>query len=448
MPQRRKKVLKDIKITHAFFNQVDSSLCQCCSDESHHHAFRAVNPGDSGNGKFIEFGPGRNPLIPSLHEIDDGIGDTTSSSAPAKIAKEQYKKLTHAQKQELKAAVDTQPAISKPQAITRALQLAQKQVTDAPAIDKQSQPTTACSLDNLDEVAETYDHICSRYKAEEERIMAKITEVVGDLAVTASDPDRSRTDRLAAELDINVWNIHSKLNTPLSSMVRQTQLFNLEKRFGCVKEKCQALANQVLANQALANDDKKCSGEEVPVKWSLSSQQKWNNPSKLVETASKPRKKKAKKRLAGIEAVDQIQRNIKLAIDEFQELKETIRNAETPIKLPDLPASFTYAGVPVPRDIPDDIRQRYFDVEFAYANIGGFEEFKGLEGEALERLIPVSDMLEIWANASDEVWYVHPEAILTCSVPKSAANEAFLDMALVSLSDTISSRYSNVKSVC
>ena len=443
MPQRRKKVLNDIKLTHAFFNQVDSrvdsSLCQCCGDESHHHAFRAVNRGDSDNGKFIELGPGRNPLIPFLHEIDDGIGDTTSSAVPAIIGKEQYKKLTHAQKQEVQAAVDTQPAISKPQAITRATQLTHKQATDAPAIDKQSQPTTASfNLDNLDEVAETYDQICSRYKAEEERIMAKLTEVVGDLAVTASDPDLSRTDRLAAELDINVWNIHSKLNIPLSSMVRQSQLFNTEKRFGCVQEKCQALAKEA----------KKCSGEEVPVKWSLSSQQKWNFPSKLVESASKPRKKKAKKRLVGIEAVDQIQRNIKLAIEEFQELKETIRNAETPIKLPDLPASFTYAGVPVPRDIPDDIRQRYFDVEFAYADVLGFEKFMGSRGEASERFTRVHEILEIWAYASDEVWYVQPEAILTCSVSKSAADEAFLDMALVSLSDTISSRYSNVKSVC
>ena len=438
MPPRRKKVLKDIKLTNAFFNQVGSGLCECCGDGSHHCASKAVNPGDSNNGKFIEFGLDRYPFIPSLREIDNGTGDTTSSSAPAIIGKEQYKKLTHTQKQELQAVVDTQPAISKPQAKTRALQLAHKQVTDAPAIDKQSQPTIAFDLDNPDEVAEGYDQICSRYKAEEERIMTKIIEVVGDLAVTANDPDCSRTDRLAADLDINVWNIHSKLNVPLSSMVRQIQLFNTEKRFGCVREKCQALANDV----------KKSSGEEVPVKWSLSSQQKWNNPSKPVESASKPRKKKAKKRLVGVEAVDQIQRNIKLVIEEFQGLKETIRNAETPTKLPGLPASFTYEDVPVPRDIPDDIRQRYFDAESAYAHLLGSEESMGLEGEASKRFDQVKEILEIWANASDEVWYVHPEAILTCSVPKSAPNEAFSEMALVSLSHTISSRYSNVKSVC
>ena len=440
MPLRRKKVLNDSKLTYAFFNQAGSSLCPCCGDESHHYASKAVNSGDLDNGKFIELGPGKTSFILSLGKFNYGTGDTTSSSVPAIIGKEQYKKLTHARKQELQAAIDTQPAISKSQAVTQALQLAHKQITDAPAIDKQPQPTTAFNLDNLDEVAETYDRACSESKAEEERKMAKLTGVVGDLAVTSNDPDRSYTDRLAAELDINVWNIHSKLSIPLSSMVRQAQLFNIEKRFGCVEE----------TYQALVNDDKKCSGEDVPAKLPLSFQHKWNDPSKLVEPASKPRKKKAKKRLAGSEAVDQIQRNIKLAIEEFQELKETISNAEKPIKLPDLPASFTYAGVPVPRDIPDDIRQRYFDAGFAYDTILGTEEFMGLQKEASEQFIQVREMLNNWANVSHEVWYVHPEAILTCLVPRarSAANEAFLEMALIPPSDTISSRYPKVKNAC
>ena len=437
MPRRRKKALKNSKLTHAFFNQVGSSLCPSCGDESHQHAFEAVDPGDS-NGKFIEFGPGKSSFIPSLSKTNYGTGEATSSSVPAVIGKEQYKKPKHAQKQELQAAINTQPAISKPQAITQALQLAHEQVTEAPAIDKQSQPTTAFSLDNVDEVAETYDRACSRYKDEEEREMAKLTGVIGDLAVTASDPDRSRTDRLAAELDINICNIHSKLNIPLSSMVHQTQLFNKEKRFDCVEENY----------QALVNDDKKCSGEDVPVKLPLSFQHKSNNPSKLAESASKPRKKKAKKRLAGIEALDQIQRNMKLAIEEFQELKETVSNAEKPIKLPDLPASFTYAGVPVPRDIPDDIRQRYFDVEFAYGNVMGSEETMSLREKASEQFSQVRKMLNFWANAGHEVWYVHPEAILTCLVPRSAAIEAFLEMALISLSDTIPSRYPKIQNVC
>ena len=422
MPPRRKKVLNDRKLTYAFFNQV---------------AVKAVNPGDLDDGKFIEFRPGKNSFIPSLGRVNYRTGDTESSSVPAIIKKEQDKKLTHAKKQELQAAINTQPAISKPQATTRALQLAHKQVTDAPAVDEQSQPTTVFNLDNLDEVTETYDRVCSEYKAEEERTMAKLTGVIGNLAVTASDPNRSCIDRLAAELDINVWNIHSKLRIPLSSMVHQAQLFNIEKRFGGVEKKY----------QALVNDDKKCSGGDVPVKLPLSFQHKWNDPSKLVETASKPRKKKAKKRLAGIEAIDEIQRNIKLAIEEFQDLKDTICNAEKPIKLPDLSASFTYAGVPVPRDIPDDIRQRYFDGEFAYSNILSFEEIVSLQEEASEQFKQVREVLDIWANAGHEVWYVHPEAILTCLVPKSAANEAFLEMALISLSDTISRRLSNVKNV-
>ena len=332
----------------------------------------------------------------------------------------------------MQAAIDRQPAISKPQAIMRALQLAHKQVTDVPAMDDQFQPTTTFNLGNLDEVAETYDRVCSGYKAEEERIMAELTGVVGDLAVTASDPDRSSADRLAAELDINALNIHSKLTVPLSSMVHQTQLFNIEKRFGCVEE----------SYQALVNDDKKRNGEDVPAELPLSFRQKWNNPSKLVDSASKPRKKKAKKRLAGFEALDQIQLNIKFAIEEFPELKETIRNAEKPIELPDLPASFTYAGVPVPKDIPDDIRQRYFDVGFV------FEDVMGLQNEASEQLIQVRKMLVTWVSASREVWYVHSEAILTCLVPRSAANGAFLEVALSLLSDTISSKYPDVKSAC
>ena len=438
MPSRRKKVLNNSKLTHAFFNQVGSSVCSCCGDESHHYAYKAVNPGDSDNGEFIDIGPGENPFIQSLGKTNHGIDDATSSSVPAIIGKEQYKKPTHPQKQELQAAIDRQPAISKPQAIKRALQLAHKQVTDVPAIDDHLQPTTTFNLDDLDEVAEAYDRVCSGFKAEEERITAGLTGIVGDLAVTASDPDRSCTDRLAAKLDINVWNIHGKLNVPLSSMIYQTQLFNIEKRFGCVEEDY----------QALVNGDKKCSGEDVPAKLPLSFRQKWNNPSKLVESASKPRKKKTKKRLAGIEAVDQIQRNIKLAIEEFQELKETIRNAEKPIKLPDLPASFTFAGIPVPRDIPDDIRQLYFDVEFVYDVVMGFEEAMGLQNEASEQLSKVREMLKTWFNAGHEVWYVHYGAILTCLVPRFAANEAFLEVAVLSLSDTISIQYPDVKSMC
>ncbi|KAL9131929.1 MAG: hypothetical protein Q9175_006655 [Cornicularia normoerica] len=351
MPSRHKKVLRDSMLTHTFFNQVGSGSCSCCHGQSHKHVSKSVNPGDSDHSKFIEVGPSKDPLTWSVGETNHGIGDAASSSVMSSVWKEQYQNLTPEQKQRLHAAIDMHPAISEPQAVMRALKFAHKQMTDVPAMADQFQPMKTFDLGNLDEVAKTYDMRCKIYKDEEEREMADLAGRIGNLAVTASDPNLSSADRLAAELDMHILNIHSKLIVPLTSSIRQVQLFNTEKRFGFVEE----------SYQALCNDDKKRRGEDVPVELPLSFRQKWNSPFKLAQSASKPPKKKEKKRLSGIEALVELQRNRKIAIDEFQELKKTISHAEKPIELPGLPASFTYADVPVPVDVPDHIQQCFFD---------------------------------------------------------------------------------------
>ena len=301
-----------------------------------------------------------------------------------------YNTLTPQEREKLHASIAMSPTIKNPKAVMQALTLAQKQMNDEPTMADDFPPMETFDLDNLDEVAKTYDGLCKGYKDEEERGMADLAGLVSNLAVTASDANRSPEDRLAAELDMHNLNIHSKITLPLTSCLRQVQLFNIEKKFGCVEE----------SYQALCNDDKKRRGEDVPAEMPQSFRQKWNDPFKLVEAAPKPRKKKAKKRLGVDEALVELKRNCKLAMEEMQDLKKVISDAEKPIVLPSVPASFTYADVPVPEDLPDHIRQRFFDAEFA------FNEVVVLQEKASQQLLKVRGVFVAWYSTNDEAWYV------------------------------------------
>lgn len=389
MPPRRKKELRDSILTHSFFNQ---GICPCCSGRTHNHNTQSLKPDDPNYNKFAEFGPGKGPLKRSVIETNHRPDYEKLSSVMTSPWIEKYNNLTPQEREKLHASIAMSPMIKNPKAVMQALTLAQKQMNDEPAKADDFPPMETFDLDNLDEVAKTYDGLCKGYQDEEERGMADLAELVSNLEVTTSDVNRSPEDRLAAELDMHNLNIHSKITLPLTSCLRQVQLFNIEKRFGCVEE----------SYQALCNDDKKRRGEDVPAEMPQSFRQKWNDPFKLVEAeaAPKPRKKKAKKRLGVDEALVELKRNCKLAMEEMQDLKKVISDAEKPIVLPSVPASFTYADVPVPEDLPDHIRQRFFDAEFA------FNEVAVLQEKASQQLLKVRSVFVAWYSTNDEAWYV------------------------------------------
>lgn len=331
--------------------------------------------------------------------------------------KEKYNNLTPQDLKKLHAAIDAQPTVSEPKGVIGALKLAYKQMNDVPAIVDPFPPIENFDLGDLDQVARNYEGLCKLYQDDEERGIASLAEHIGDLAVTASDETRSPDDRLAAELDIQNLNIHSKLTVPLNSCLRQVQLFNVEKRFGFVEE----------SYQKLCNDDRKSRGEDISAETRMSFRQKWDNPFNLPESALKPRKKKEKKALGGMEALVKLQRNCKLAIDSMKELKETTSDEEKTIELSSVLASSTYADVPIPEDIPEHIRQRFLDAELA------FQEVLTLQEEASKLLLRIRGAFVAWYSSGHEIWYVHLEAISSRSVLESEADNG----KLVSVSDMI-----------
>ena len=403
-PSRHKKLMRDSMVTNSFFNQVGGGICSCCLNNSHNHATESLHSDDPDHSQLAETGRGKDPLKCSVTKINNRTGDTTFGIEMTSIWSENFNNLTPEEYQRMQASMKMQPPISNP---SEALKLAHKQMIDDAGTADQFPSIDTFDLDNLDEVAKTYDHLSKMYKDKEEHEMADLAGLIGDLAVTASDAKRPSEDRLRAELDMQILNIHSKITVPLKSCLRQVQLFNIEKRFGFVEE----------SYQALRNDDEKQHGEDVPAELPLSFRQKLNNPFKPTEPTLKSSKKKQKKKLSGVKALTELQRNCKLAMEEMQELKKTISDAEKPIELPSMPASFTYQNVPVPEDIPDHIRQRFFDGDFAH------EEVLVLQEKAHKELLRVRSAFAAWYHAGDEVWYVQFEPIPSYIVLRSEAHE-------------------------
>ncbi len=393
-PSRSRREKRDTKVTKAFFNQGNSDnsdVCSCCHGPIHDHATNSSDPGDIDLSKLAGKGQGEDPLECSVIETEYGTAGQMLEMFD--IWTEKFSKLTPEEHQSLYTALEKQPEILEP---TQALKLAHEQMSDDPTTAEQFESRDCFDLGNLDEVAKTYDEVCQMYKDREEDEMANLAGLVGELAVTASDENRSSDTRLAAELDLQVLNIYSKITVPLNSCLRQVQHFNVEKRFGCEEE----------SYRAIQNDDAKQWGENVPAELPPSYLQRLNDPFKPTEPTSKSSKKKQKKKLRAAKALVELQRNCKLAMEEMQELKKTISRAEKPIELPSMPASFTYRNVPVPKDIPDHIRQRFFDGDFAH------QEVLVLRKEAQEQLLHVRRALSVWSLTSHEVWYVQFDLIL------------------------------------
>ena len=387
MPSRRKKALRDSSLTHTFFNQTNGNVCTCGAEHNHNHATSSTNfAGLDASKYFSKCGPTKTD-----HKTDTEKFRHAMSS----LWTERYNKLTTEERQRLNAAIAAQPTISDPYSVLRVLKDAHKLMNDLGTTPDEVPPMETFDLDNLEEVAETYDELCQKYKDEEEREMANLAGLISNSASIASDTTRSAEDRLAAELDMHNLNIHSKIIVPLTSCLRQAQLFNVEKKFGFPEEDY----------EALSNDDKKRRGEDVPVELPLSFRQTWNNPFKPLDPASKPSKKKGKKKLSGLEVLAELQCNCNRATEDMQNIGKTIRCAAESTELPSLAPSITYADVPVPEDIPDHVRQRFSDAEFA------FQEVLVLQGEASKQLLNVRSAFVAWNSASREVWYVCFEVV-------------------------------------
>ena len=394
-------------LTHSFFNQFGSSGSSSSPSHGHSHTSTSPKPGDPDDNKSAEKSPGEDHWKCSVIKANHTTGDRNLSHET--YWREKYNNLTPEQLEIVHGVVDVKKLVSDPDAATRALKLACTQMNDAPATADPFPPIEDWDLSGLDEVAKKYDANCGLYQDDEERNIATLADLIGNLAVTARDLERSPEDRLAAELEIQTLSFYSKVMVPLNSCFRQVQLFNIEKRFGFVEE----------SYQAVGNDDRRWRREAVPAETQLSYRQKWNSPFNLTESAPKPRKKNEKKALGGIAALEKLQRNCKLAFEGMKVLKETTNDAEKPIELPNMPASFTYADVTIPKDIPNHVRQRFFDAELAY------QEVMNLQDEASTLRLRVRVTFVAWYSSGDEVWYVFFVAIPSCSVLRPEAYESF-----------------------
>lgn len=390
MPSRRKKkqALRDSAITKNFFNQANPGVCSCCAGPCHKKATSLTD--------LTEPDPSKCPMEYAATETNCRTGAETLRGEMISLWKDKYESLTMEQREEVLTAVSSETiTILDPHSLLKELKLAQEQMMDVPATADEPSSMKTFALDNLDEVAEEYDELCQKYKDEEERKMANLAGLVSNLASSASDTTQSTEDRLAAELDIHNVNIHSKIIVPLTSCLRQVQLFNVEKKFGFVEE----------SYQALSNDDRKKRGEDVPAEVPLSSRQKLNNPFKPTGSTPKPRRRMGKKKIGSLEALAELQNNYKHAIKEIQDSGKTIGDIDESEELQSLTSILTYADVPVPEDIPGHVRQHFSDAEFA------FEEVMEIRENLMDQLRKISSALKAWRNAGPEVWYVQFETV-------------------------------------
>ena len=304
--------------------------------------------------------------------------------------KGRYNNLTTEERQGVHAAIETQPPLSDPHGVLRRLRLAHKKTADAPTTAEQFSSMETFDLDNLNEVAEEYEKLSGKYREEEEIEMASKTGFVNKYASFAGDEKSLPEHVLAAELDLYVFNILCKIAVPFYFCLRHFQLFNIEKKFGFVEE----------SYKVLSDDDRNRRGVNAPADLSLSFRQKMENPFKPPKPVPKPRKK-GKKRPSALETLTELQRNCRSAIDEVKKIEIRPTDAEESVEPPSIAPICTYADVPIPEDIPDNIRQRFFDAESA------FGEVLLLQEEASKQLLNVRSTFVAWYSASQEIWYVN-----------------------------------------
>ena len=316
-----------------------------------------------------------------------------------------YNDLTSEVREKVQGAIEILSLMSDPHKVLKTLDLTKDQIDIVLATggDRLLVKETF-DLADLDEVAKGYDKHCQQYKLKGENQMATLAINISSFASIASDTTRSTETRLAAKLDVLNLNIDSKITVPLISCLRQVQLFNMEKRFGFVEE----------SYQALRIEDERKLGEDVPTEMPLSCRQMLNDLFKPTEPAPGPGQKKEEKKLSGLEALAQLQDNLKLASEEIQDLKATNDTQD----FEEVPCKMTYVGVPIPQPIPDHVHRRFLDADF------GLEQMGVIMREAYKQLNKVRGALRAWSR-SHQTWYVHFEAIAPIELVDRKPTQSF-----------------------
>lgn len=400
MPSRTKKgrkALRDNKATNDFFNQVDANVgpdvCPCCNNRIQRHAKKYKKPGSSSDNNHAKPILGKESLKCSVTVTDYQI-DNKKTAAPVRSLIQE--KLLSEGRVDPQSLLDAQNEIPNLEGAKQALILAYKRMKNTPVLVYLFSPLDTFDMGNLEEVEETYDTLWKMSEDDNECLLAKAAERIRNFTVTASDVKQSSEDRLRAKLDIHKFDIHGTITAPLSSCLRQMQLFNMNKKFGFLEE----------ALRALHHGDKKRHGGDVCEELQLSFRQKLNNPFKLMESASEESKKKSSLDDGPVnfqsldDALDTFRGNLQTTTEEFFTLRKTVSDAERPTKPPSPPSSFKYKGVPVPEGIPDHIHQCLFDAAFL------MKEVVVLQKEASEQYHNAQRTLAAWYHASQEIWYV------------------------------------------
>ena len=384
MTGRQRKALRDKNITQNFFNQGESSTRSSSAEQSISHA--------TSLPAFSQLNASMYPLKESLIEIEIETDHRTDAeklrNRVSALCKRKYNNLSSEEREKVQTALEMLPTTLDPRSVLESLNLAEDQIKVVLSSDGAVIVKETFDLADLNKAIEQYDKLCQRYKLNGERQMAAIAQGISKLTSIASNTMRSTETRLSAKLDTLTLRIDSKITAPLNSCLRQIQLFNVEKRFGFVEE----------SYQAIKQEDERKPGEDVPAKPRPSFRQALNDPWEPTEPAPETRQKKGEKKLSGLEALTQLQRNLKLASEDIQNLMDT-NNTQ------DFEETFTYADVPIPEKIPDYVRQRFLDAECA------LQESEVLIEEASEQLLKVRSALLAWNGASHQTWYVHFEAI-------------------------------------
>ena len=376
LTKKMKKAQRESDITRDFFNQGEPSTSS--AEQSHSHA-TTLTASDKLDASMYS-------LKKSLIDSDHRTGVEKLRTRMSALWKEKYNELTAEEREKADKALAEMPILSDPRSVVQELNLTTMRIKDALAATDEDKTKDTFDLADLDQVAEQYDERCGMYDVYEEGQMATLAETISKFASMASDTTCSNKNRLVAELDVQNLNIHIKITVPLVACLRQVQLFNIEKKFGFVNE----------GYQALTYKDERKIGENDPTGMQLSARQRMNDP---FMPAPKPRQDKGEEKLGGLEALAQLQRNLKLASEEIQDLKAT-NDTQDFEELSCVTPALTYADVPIPEGIPDHVRQRFSDADFALEQMAIHME------EARELQLKVRSALVAW-SASQEVWYVH-----------------------------------------
>ena len=379
-----KKAQRDSNITRDFFNQGEPSTSS--AEQSHSQATTLTTSTELDASVYS--------LKKSLIDTDHRTGVEKLRTKMSALWKEKYNMFTAEEREKADKAIKGFSKIPDPHSVVQELNLTTKRMKDVLATMDEVILNETFDLADLDQVAKQYDEQCRMYEVKEEGQMATLAETISKFASMASDTTCSNKNRLVAELDVQNLNIHINITVPLVSCLRQVQLFNMEKKFGFLNE----------GYQALKYRDEGKLGEGVPAYMQLSFRQRLNDPFMPTEPAPEPRQNKGEGKLSGLEALAQLQRNLKLVSEEIQELKAT-NDTQDFEELSCVTPALTYADVPIPEGIPDHVRQRFSDADFALEQMAiHMEEVHVLE-------LKVRSALLAWNSAGQEVWYVHSETI-------------------------------------